>query len=329
VTPAEYHVTQMDLSGRVRPGKPDIPQHPALPQLTEPICRAFFKLEEALERARVPLRSDWLCVDVGSSPGGWTQSLARRLKLAALAEAEADEEGLVRQRGHVWAVDPGVLEPAAHGSNVTRLPMIAQEAVEALHAGLLTHGAIRSVVRRQANERSAATCVVSEKPEKPESAAPLSESPAQSPKSPSEMVCDGVLTLLKALGLASATSPTLCQPVARDEPGLVDWVVDSVVEFAFSTVECAKLDLLVSDVNMHPGGSMRAIAPMLPLVKPQGWLVLTMKNFAGGKAKFMAELDKVKQQLNELEGRGALTSLTQLHCMQNGQEERTLVVQLG
>jgi len=47
------------------------------------------------------------------------------------------------------------------------------------------------------------------------------------------------------------------------------------------------------------------------------------------QAKFMAELDKVKQQLNELEGRGALTSLTQLHCMQNGQEERTLVVQLG
>jgi len=44
VTPAEYHVTQMDLSGRVRPGKPDIPQHPALPQLTEPICRAFFKV---------------------------------------------------------------------------------------------------------------------------------------------------------------------------------------------------------------------------------------------------------------------------------------------
>ena len=43
------------------------------------------------------------------------------------------QEGLVRQRGHVWAVDPGVLEPAAHGSNVTRLPMIAQEAVEALH----------------------------------------------------------------------------------------------------------------------------------------------------------------------------------------------------
>jgi hypothetical protein len=162
-------------------------------------------------------------------------------------------------------------------------------------AGLLTHGAIRSVVRRQANERSAATCVVSEKPEKPESAAPLSESPAQSPKSPSEMVCDGVLTLLKALGLASATSPTLCQPVARDEPGLVDWVVDSVVEFAFSTVECAKLDLLVSDVNMHPGGSMRAIAPMLPLVKPQGWLVLTMKNFAGGKVCVCAAFSRLSR----------------------------------
>jgi hypothetical protein len=43
----------------------------------------------------------------------------------------------------------------------------------------------------------------------------------------------------------------------------------------------------------------------------------------------MEELEKVKVQLNELEGRGPCWSLTQLHCMQNGAEERTLVVQLG
>lgn len=139
-TPSEYWVAQMNMAGKARPGKPEIPQHPKLPPLTEPICRAFFKLEEAIERAGVPLRSDWLCVDVGSSPGGWTQSLARRLKLASLTEAEAEEAGGVnpnpdQQRGHVWAVDPGVLEAEAHGTNVTRVPMIAQEAVEALQVG--------------------------------------------------------------------------------------------------------------------------------------------------------------------------------------------------
>ena len=36
----------------------------------KPMSRAYFKLEEAADRAGVPLSSDWQCVDVGAAPGG-------------------------------------------------------------------------------------------------------------------------------------------------------------------------------------------------------------------------------------------------------------------
>lgn len=75
VAPAEYWVTQMNLSGRARPGKPDIPQHPALPPLTEPICRAFFKVRAYAPSAAAPAAASRV-----SSP---KPTLAQRLDFAA------------------------------------------------------------------------------------------------------------------------------------------------------------------------------------------------------------------------------------------------------
>jgi hypothetical protein len=176
--------------------------------------------------------------------------------------------------------------------------------------GLLTHGALRRVVERRAHLSAAAV---------------PSELPPAAPN-PSDVVCDGVLWLCKALGLVAPESATFCRPLDRDAPGLVDWVVDTWSPVVGAQVThhplgsgrgahpwardvatgyslpahqlsvftltapllCflrVQLDLLVSDVNMHPSGSLRAIAPLLPLVKPHGWLVLTMKNFAGNKVR--------------------------------------------
>jgi hypothetical protein len=38
-----------------------------------PVCRAYWKLEEGILRAAVPVQPDWLCADAGAAPGGWTQ----------------------------------------------------------------------------------------------------------------------------------------------------------------------------------------------------------------------------------------------------------------
>ena len=41
-------------------------------------CRAFYKLYEALHRFDVPLKEGMKAIDVGASPGGWTQCLVER-----------------------------------------------------------------------------------------------------------------------------------------------------------------------------------------------------------------------------------------------------------
>ena len=37
------------------------------------VCRAYFKLEEALRVAGVRVGGGWTCLDIGASPGGWSQ----------------------------------------------------------------------------------------------------------------------------------------------------------------------------------------------------------------------------------------------------------------
>lgn len=45
-----------------------------------PVNRAEFKLREAIEEFKIELKSDWRALDIGASPGGWTQVLAEKVK---------------------------------------------------------------------------------------------------------------------------------------------------------------------------------------------------------------------------------------------------------
>eukprot|EP00959_Pyramimonas_sp_CCMP1952_P153341 3207887-Pyramimonas_sp.AAC.1 len=58
--------------------------------------------------------ADWMCADVGASPGGWTQFLSQRLLMAgADDQREAAEAGRrPLPTGHVWGIDPGKVRPA-------------------------------------------------------------------------------------------------------------------------------------------------------------------------------------------------------------------------
>ena len=73
-------------------------------------CRAFFKMEEAAARGGIVVGAGWRCVDVGASPGGWTQWLTRRLAEAEAALHDRDGDSVETAarsgRGHVWSVDP-------------------------------------------------------------------------------------------------------------------------------------------------------------------------------------------------------------------------------
>ena len=69
---------------------------PDLPFVEDLISRSALKLLEAVETFAIPLAPGMRALDLGASPGGWTQLLARR--------------GL-----RVDAVDPGALDPRAAG----------------------------------------------------------------------------------------------------------------------------------------------------------------------------------------------------------------------
>ena len=79
-------------------GSPPCPPggRPNLPFVDDLISRSALKLLEAIETFAIPLAPGMRALDLGASPGGWTQLLARR--------------GL-----RVNAVDPGALDPRAAG----------------------------------------------------------------------------------------------------------------------------------------------------------------------------------------------------------------------
>jgi 23S rRNA (uridine2552-2'-O)-methyltransferase len=58
--------------------------------------RAYFKLEQIQAKTRI-LQPGFACVDLGASPGGWSQYAA----------------GIVGPRGEIWAVDLAPMEPLA------------------------------------------------------------------------------------------------------------------------------------------------------------------------------------------------------------------------
>lgn len=84
----------------------------------EPVCRAYFKLDEILNLwlplwgwklpTGRPRETGYIAVDIGASPGGWTQRLAGQCSV-------------------VIAVDPGLLRPEIlELDNVCHLPWLAQ-----------------------------------------------------------------------------------------------------------------------------------------------------------------------------------------------------------
>lgn len=75
-------------------------------------CRAYYKLREAVDRCGVALKSDWVVLDCGASPGGWSQYASEHCK-------------------HVYAVDPGELAPPVP-TNVEHMDMRAEDAVPLL-----------------------------------------------------------------------------------------------------------------------------------------------------------------------------------------------------
>ena len=101
-------------------------------------CRAFFKMEEAAARGGIVVGAGWRCVDVGASPGGWTQWLTRRLAEAegALHDRDGDsvETAARSGRGHVWSVDPGALTLDPWPRNATHLAVKGEDAAEAIRA---------------------------------------------------------------------------------------------------------------------------------------------------------------------------------------------------
>eukprot|EP00941_MAST-03F_sp_MAST-3F-sp1_P000091 g91.t1 len=85
-------------------------------------CRAFFKLESALNRLSVSaLGSIAGCigVDCGASPGGWTQCLVEHAKCR-----------------RVFSIDPAKLPYASRSDKVTHLQMKAEEALDLIEKQL-------------------------------------------------------------------------------------------------------------------------------------------------------------------------------------------------
>ncbi|OQS02369.1 ribosomal RNA large subunit methyltransferase J [Thraustotheca clavata] len=73
-------------------------------------CRAYHKLAEALADC-VPFKDGYHALDIGASPGGWTEFLAKN-------------------GAHVVAVDPG--EITVHVENIIHLPMLLEQAFDHL-----------------------------------------------------------------------------------------------------------------------------------------------------------------------------------------------------
>ena len=90
-----------------------------------PMCRAYFKLEEAADRAGIPITKDWHCVDVGAAPGGWTQWISDRLLMLEAGNSALDGE----HKGTVWAIDPGLITLDPFPKNVVHIKMMAEAAI--------------------------------------------------------------------------------------------------------------------------------------------------------------------------------------------------------
>ncbi|MFB6088241.1 MAG: FtsJ-like methyltransferase family protein [Candidatus Aenigmatarchaeota archaeon] len=77
----------------------------------EPINRSYYKLKEAVNRFNIDLKSDWTVLDIGASPGGWTEYLSDKV-------------------GKVVSVDPGKMK--IEGDNIIHIPEMVEDCTEEL-----------------------------------------------------------------------------------------------------------------------------------------------------------------------------------------------------
>lgn len=77
----------------------------------EPINKSYYKLREAINRFDVELKKDWTVLDVGASPGGWTEYLSDKV-------------------GKIIAVDPGELK--IDEKNIKYIPELVEDCVAQL-----------------------------------------------------------------------------------------------------------------------------------------------------------------------------------------------------
>eukprot|EP00002_Diphylleia_rotans_P025795 TRINITY_DN5119_c0_g1_i1.p1 TRINITY_DN5119_c0_g1~~TRINITY_DN5119_c0_g1_i1.p1 ORF type:complete len:346 (-),score=58.85 TRINITY_DN5119_c0_g1_i1:18-1055(-) len=87
------------------------------------ICRAASKLEEIIERDMISIEKSFKALDIGASPGGWTNILSHHASM-------------------VVAVDPADLDPSVLKENVLHVPKKLEECTSELS----THGPFDVVV---------------------------------------------------------------------------------------------------------------------------------------------------------------------------------------
>jgi len=83
-----------------------------------------------------------------------------------------------------------------------------------------------------------------------------------------------------------------------------------------------RADVMTNDMNAHPRITVDALIGLLPLLEIGSRVVLTLKNFAGGRK---AMNTAVKTELRRLRGILDPKSIEVLHLMANGAMERTVV----
>lgn len=83
---------------------------------TAVICRAQYKLAELYDRQFLVFNGTEICIDIGASPGGWTQHLCKML-----------ESKNCDVPGHVIAIDPASLSPCVDTNYMTHLKLPYEE----------------------------------------------------------------------------------------------------------------------------------------------------------------------------------------------------------
>ena len=122
-----------------------------------------------------------------------------------------------------------------------------------------------------------------------------------------------------------------CKEVYAVDPGeMATPVPAKVVHLAERIEQCTprlvaqnwRADVMTNDMNAHPRITVDALCGLLPLLNPGSRVVLTLKNFAGGRKA----MDRaVANEMRRLRAILHHDTIEVLHLMANGPQERTVV----